>query len=99
MLALYRSGRQAEALEAFRDARETLVAELGIEPDPTLQRLHALILDQDASLEPPKPPAACPAGFAGAGSACHSPVPTPWGARTTSRVCVNFSAMGACSRS
>jgi predicted ATPase/DNA-binding SARP family transcriptional activator len=54
MLALYRSGRQAEALEAFRDARRNLVAELGIEPDPTLQRLHALILDQDASLDPPK---------------------------------------------
>jgi predicted ATPase/DNA-binding SARP family transcriptional activator/Tfp pilus assembly protein PilF len=55
MLALYRSGRQAEALEAFRDARETLVQELGIEPEPTLQRLHGLILRQDASLEPPKP--------------------------------------------
>ena len=55
MLALYRSGRQAEALEAFRDARRSLVAELGIEPDPTLQRLHALILDQDGSLDPPKP--------------------------------------------
>jgi predicted ATPase/DNA-binding SARP family transcriptional activator/Tfp pilus assembly protein PilF len=55
MLALYRSGRQADALEAFRDARASLVGELGVEPDPTLQRLHGLILRQDASLEPPKP--------------------------------------------
>jgi predicted ATPase/DNA-binding SARP family transcriptional activator len=54
MLALYRSGRQAEALEAFREARGSLVDELGIEPDPALQRLHALILDQDPSLDPPE---------------------------------------------
>ena len=36
MLALYRSGRQAEALEAFQDARRTPVGELGIEPGPAL---------------------------------------------------------------
>jgi predicted ATPase/DNA-binding SARP family transcriptional activator/Tfp pilus assembly protein PilF len=54
MLALYRSGRQAEALEAFRDARGSLVAELGIEPEPALQRLHASILGQEASLDAPK---------------------------------------------
>ena len=53
MLALYRSGRQAEALDAFRHARESLVDALGIEPDPTLQRLQASILRQDASLDPP----------------------------------------------
>ena len=52
MLALYRSGRQAEALDSFRQARESLVEELGIEPDPTLQRLHASILRQDPSLDP-----------------------------------------------
>ena len=54
MLALYRSGRQAEALDAFRHAREDLVDELGIEPDPALQRLHASILHHDASLDPPE---------------------------------------------
>ena len=48
MLALYRSGRQAEALEAYRRARAALVAELGIEPSPLLQRLHASILRQEA---------------------------------------------------
>jgi DNA-binding SARP family transcriptional activator/class 3 adenylate cyclase len=51
MLALYRSGRQAEALEAYQRARRTLVDELGIEPGPALQRLNASILRQDAPLE------------------------------------------------
>ena len=51
MLALYRSGRQAEALEAYRVARRALTDELGIEPTPSLQRLNAAILRQDASLD------------------------------------------------
>ena len=51
MLALYRSGRQAEALQAYQDARRTLVDELGIEPGPELQRLNASILRQESSLE------------------------------------------------
>jgi DNA-binding SARP family transcriptional activator/tetratricopeptide (TPR) repeat protein len=52
MLALYRSGRQAEALEAYRRTRSTLVAELGIEPGVPLQDLHDRILAADASLAP-----------------------------------------------
>jgi DNA-binding SARP family transcriptional activator len=52
MLALYRSGRQAEALTAYRDARHALVEELGIEPGPALQRLHSEILRQEAALGP-----------------------------------------------
>lgn len=52
MLALYRSGRQAEALEAYRDARSALVQELGIEPSAELRELHAAILAQEASLRP-----------------------------------------------
>jgi DNA-binding SARP family transcriptional activator len=44
MLALYRSGRQAEALEVYREGRETLVEELGIEPSPLLHSVHASIL-------------------------------------------------------
>jgi hypothetical protein len=55
MLALYRSGRQAEALAAYADARRTLVAELGIEPGPALSRLHDEILRQDPSLDAPEP--------------------------------------------
>jgi DNA-binding SARP family transcriptional activator len=52
MLALYRSGRQADALESYRDARRALTQELGLEPTPALQQLHAAILRQEAGLEP-----------------------------------------------
>jgi DNA-binding SARP family transcriptional activator/tetratricopeptide (TPR) repeat protein len=55
MLALYRSGRQAEALAAYRTTRDTLVAELGVEPGPALRDLHARILASDASLASPAP--------------------------------------------
>ena len=51
MLALYRSGRQSEALAAYQAARETLVEEFGIDPSPTLSELEKAILTQDASLE------------------------------------------------
>ena len=51
MLALYRSGRQAEALEAYHAARRTLVDELGIAPSPMLQELEGAILRQDGPLE------------------------------------------------
>ncbi|HEY6798674.1 MAG TPA: FxSxx-COOH system tetratricopeptide repeat protein [Kineosporiaceae bacterium] len=50
MLAMYRSGRQAEALEAFQDARRYLVAELGVEPAPLLGQLHHQILTADPSI-------------------------------------------------
>jgi predicted ATPase/DNA-binding SARP family transcriptional activator len=54
MLALYRAGRQAEALEAYQEARSTLVDELGIEPSPELQELNRKILTQEIeSVAPP----------------------------------------------
>ena len=53
MLALYRAGRQAEALDAYRDARRALVEELGIEPGRELKELEAAILEQDPTLEAP----------------------------------------------
>jgi DNA-binding NarL/FixJ family response regulator/DNA-binding SARP family transcriptional activator len=53
MLALYRADRQADALEAYQQAREVLVEELGIEPSPGLQRLQKGILSQDEALELP----------------------------------------------
>ncbi len=52
MLALYRCGRQAEALEAYQETRRVLVDELGIEPSPKLQELSRQILRQEGGLEP-----------------------------------------------
>ncbi len=65
MLALYRCGRQAAALECYREARRLLVEELGIEPGPALQRLERAILVQEPELElalaaPPEPPPSPP---------------------------------------
>ena len=55
MLALYRSGRQADALAAYRDARHALVEDLGIEPSPALAELERRILRQEPGLELPSP--------------------------------------------
>jgi DNA-binding SARP family transcriptional activator len=57
LLALYRSGRQAEALEAYQDGRRILVEQLGIEPSRELQQLHGAILRQEAGLQAPDTPA------------------------------------------
>jgi predicted ATPase/DNA-binding SARP family transcriptional activator len=54
MLALYRAGRQADALAVYQRARRTLVDELGIEPSETLRRLERAILAHDPSLNPPE---------------------------------------------
>jgi DNA-binding SARP family transcriptional activator len=58
MLALYRAGRQAEALDAYRDARSALNEELGLEPGPALQRLERAILSHDSSLDLESPQSA-----------------------------------------
>lgn len=55
MLALYRTGRQAEALELFRETRALMDEQLGVEPSPALQRLHAAMLRGDSELVPIKP--------------------------------------------
>jgi branched-chain amino acid transport system substrate-binding protein len=54
MLALYRAGRQAEALDVYADARRTLVEQLGLEPGPELQRLQQAILAHDSALDAPR---------------------------------------------
>lgn len=54
IVALYRSGRQAEALQAYQDAREVLVEQLGIDPSRSLQELEKRVLNQDPSLDRPE---------------------------------------------
>ena len=65
MLALHRSGRQAEALEAYRSARRSLVDELGLEPGRELRRLQEAILRDDPELDFRAPAAPRRAAFVG----------------------------------
>jgi predicted ATPase/DNA-binding SARP family transcriptional activator len=60
MLALYRSGRQADALRVYQETRAVLADELGIDPSPALQRLQQAILTQDRSLQAAPPAAGAP---------------------------------------
>ena len=64
VVALYRCGRQSDALGAYRQARDTLAEELGVEPGPELRRLERAVLAHDAALAPPvrSPSTTAPAG-------------------------------------
>jgi DNA-binding SARP family transcriptional activator len=88
MLALYRSGRQADALAAYRAARRTLVGELGIEPSVGLQRLEQAILAQDPALELLAPARAAGANPDGGQPAEHRQ-PPPAGAGSIERKLVS----------
>ncbi|MGW3661750.1 AfsR/SARP family transcriptional regulator [Streptomyces sp. NPDC005141] len=57
LIALFRCGRQAEALEVYARTRRTLVDELGIEPGPSLRAVHARLMAGDPALAQPTPPA------------------------------------------
>ena len=85
MLALYRSGRQSDALGAFRRARGLLVGDLGIEPGPDLRKMERAILRQDPGLD--MPPAAHPQmpGSLGAAPTGGPPGPAPASGRRRRR--------------
>ena len=75
ILALYRSGRQAEALSAYAEIRDHLAGELGIDPGPALRELQARILAQDPSLTPASALASAPASAPAGDPARPAPAP------------------------
>jgi DNA-binding SARP family transcriptional activator/pimeloyl-ACP methyl ester carboxylesterase len=88
MLALYRAGRQGDALRAYRELRDILVAELAIEPGPELRELHARILRQDPGLQGPA--AASP----GSDGPTAEPVPQTRYAQTADGIHIAYQVIG-----
>ena len=96
MLALYRAGRQADALRAYRELRAILIADLAIEPGPELRDLHARILRQDPGLDGPAADRAVTAETdqAGTGQAAAGAVPQTRYARTEDGIHIAYQVIG-----
>ena len=96
MLALYRAGRQADALRAYRDLRAILIADLAIEPGPELRDLHARILRQDPALDWPTLARREPGRPAGQAAAARQadPVPQTSYAQTDDGIHVAYQVIG-----
>jgi predicted ATPase/DNA-binding SARP family transcriptional activator len=78
ILAMYRCGRQADALRAYERARSALVEELGLNPGPDLQRIERAVLAQDPALDwQPPPGSSVASGGRGPESAQPDPLPAP----------------------
>ena len=90
MLALYRSGRQAEALEVYQQLRHVLVGELGIEPTQTIRELERAILAQDAALDLAAPARRPPPASARADAAAEQQEPAGRATRELKLVSVLF---------
>jgi DNA-binding SARP family transcriptional activator/Flp pilus assembly protein TadD len=73
MLARYRAGQPAGALAAYRDARQALVSELGVEPGTELRELHQRILARDPALALPRPGPAAGGGYGPANATGRAP--------------------------
>jgi DNA-binding SARP family transcriptional activator len=85
MLALYRCGRQAEALEVFQRARRIFIDELGLEPSPALRGLEEAVLRHDPSLEARSPVPTAGRERDQEATALRRPPPIPWTLERTSR--------------
>ncbi|MBB5158489.1 AfsR/SARP family transcriptional regulator [Saccharopolyspora phatthalungensis] len=82
MLAQYRAGRRAEAMETFRQGRQYFIDEIGLEPGPVLQELHEAILNDDPSVREPQRQRRSTPPTATAANAAPSDI-VPFGGRKT----------------